>query len=90
MQPDAGYEQGTGPIPPDPVRRRKRRFLIGAVILLLLIVGAVFAAYELIASPFQAMLQFAAEALITPAGAASGGRVGAGRVLGWSMHHASR
>ena len=56
MQADAVYERSKEPIPPDPAKPRRRRFLIGVVILLLLIVGAVFAAYELIASPFQAML----------------------------------
>ncbi len=44
------------PLPPDPMKIKKRRFLIGVLIFLLLIVGAVIAAYELIASPFQAML----------------------------------
>jgi len=43
-------------LPPDPMKRKKRRFLIGVLIVLALIVGAVIAAYEMIASPFQAML----------------------------------
>ena len=38
------------------MKRKKRRFLIGVLIVLALIVGAVIAAYEMIASPFQAML----------------------------------
>ena len=38
------------------MKRKKRRFLFGLLIFLMLIVGAVIAAYELIASPFQAML----------------------------------
>jgi membrane peptidoglycan carboxypeptidase len=45
-----------GTLLPDPLKRKKRRFLIGVLIFLLLIVGAVIASYELIASPFQAML----------------------------------
>jgi membrane peptidoglycan carboxypeptidase len=43
-------------LPPDPLKRKKRRALIAVLIFLLLIVAAVIAAYELIASPFQAML----------------------------------
>jgi membrane peptidoglycan carboxypeptidase len=42
--------------PPDPLKRKKRRFLWFTLLTILLIAGAVIAAYELIASPFQAML----------------------------------
>ncbi|MDD5390603.1 MAG: transglycosylase domain-containing protein [Gallionellaceae bacterium] len=43
-------------LPPDPLKRKIRRFQIAMLIVFLIIVGAVIAAYEMIASPFQAML----------------------------------
>lgn len=44
------------PLPPDPLKVKIRRFQIGVLIGLLIALAAVFAAYEMIASPFQAML----------------------------------
>lgn len=43
-------------LPPDPMKRKIRRFQIGLLIFVLILVGALIAAYEMIASPFQAML----------------------------------
>jgi membrane peptidoglycan carboxypeptidase len=43
-------------VSPDIVHRRVRRIILGAFLLLALLAAATFAAYELIASPFQAML----------------------------------
>ncbi len=43
-------------LPPDPLKRKIRRFQIAMLIIFMIIVGAVIAAYEMIASPFQAML----------------------------------
>jgi membrane peptidoglycan carboxypeptidase len=44
------------PLPPDPLKRKIRRVQIGLLIFVLILVGAVIAAYEMIASPLQAML----------------------------------
>lgn len=44
------------PLPPDPLKRKIRRFQIGLLIFFLIVVGALIAAYEMIASPLQAML----------------------------------
>lgn len=41
---------------PDPIKRNKRRALLAFLLFIAIIVGAVIAAYEMIASPFQAAL----------------------------------
>ncbi len=62
MPPDAELPEAAPPapppraLPPDPLKRKIRRFQIAMLIVFLIIIGAVIAAYEMIASPFQAML----------------------------------
>jgi len=43
-------------LPPDPLKRKIRRLQFALLLVFLIIVGALIAAYEMIASPFQAML----------------------------------
>ncbi len=56
--PGAGESKAAPPraLPPDPLKRKIRRFQIGLLIFFLIVVGALIAAYEMIASPLQAML----------------------------------
>lgn len=61
MAPDVDSPEGAPApppreLPPDPLKRKIHRFQIASLIVFLIIVGAVIAAYEMIASPFQAML----------------------------------